>query len=184
MDIRRVTLGRFHTEVRMPNPDMPLEESNQQTIVLSEKDVREAARLLRLLSAAVGEQTGLVADGQNPTSREELVLRARIVLDSRQRRTKYFNRAMFGEPAWDVLLALYITERSDGPQSIGRIAEWIKTPLTTVARWIDYLEKERLVSREAHPNDKRVIFIRLLEKGRELLDAYLDATPWAPGDEG
>lgn len=153
-------------------------------IVLSEKDVREAARLLRLLSSAVAEQSGQVAGGQEPTSRDELILRARIVLNSRRRRTQYFNRAMFGEPAWEVLLALYITELSEGPQSIGRIADWIRAPLTTVARWIDYLEKERLISREAHPNDKRVIVIRLSEKGRELMDAYLDAMPWAPAEQG
>lgn len=165
----------------MPEPDMQGDNDlNEQTVVLSEKDAREAARLLRLLSSAMSGQAGPSGHGEEAAQRDELILRARIVLNSRQQRTQYFNRAMFGEPAWDVLLALYITEKTEGRQSIGRIAEWINAPLSTVARWIDYLEKERLVSRQAHPNDRRVIFITLLEKGRELLDAYLGGMPWLP----
>lgn len=169
----------------MPYPEFPAEnDTGEPTIVLSEKDAREAARLLKLLSTAIDEKTGFIASDCKEASREELILRARIVLHSRQLRADYFNRAMFGEPAWDVLLALYITDEAEGRQSIGRIAEWIRAPLTTVARWIDYLEKERLVRREAHPGDKRVIFIRLMEKGRELLDAYLGGMPWIPAREG
>lgn len=156
---------------------------NEPTVVLSEKDVREAARLLKLLSTALAGQSNFMVREEEGVSRDELILRARIVLNSRQLRTKYFNRAMFGEPAWDVLLALYITEQTKGRQSIGRIADWIQTPLTTVARWIDYLEKERLVSREAHPNDKRVIFICLLDKGRDLMDGYLGGMPWVPATD-
>lgn len=156
---------------------------NEPTVVLSEKDVREAVRLLRLLSTAIAGQADFRAHGDESISRDELILRARVILKSRQLRTNYFNRAMFGEPAWDVLLALFITEKTEGRQSIGQIAEWIKAPLTTVTRWIDYLEKERLVIREAHPNDRRIIFIRLLEKGRERLDAYLGGMPWTPAEE-
>jgi DNA-binding MarR family transcriptional regulator len=101
-------------------------------------------------------------------------------MNSRRLRFRYFKRAMFGEPAWEILLTLYITEGAEGRQSIGRLADLIETPLSTTARWIDYLERERLVEREPHPTDKRVIYIRLLAKARELLEAYLSGTPWAP----
>lgn len=160
----------------MPRPEHPGgNDSREPTVVLSESDAREAARLFKLLAGAIGDTAaghGLVA------SRDDLVLRARVILNSRRQRTRYFNRAMFGEPGWDVLLVLYVTERADGRQPIGRLAEWIQTPLSTVVRWVDYLVKERLVAREPHPTDKRIIFIRLRQKGRELLERYLGAAPW------
>ena len=169
----------------MPFPDLPDDSDTRESgIQLSKKDAREAARLLKLLSTAIDEASGLVAKSDRPLDRDKMVLRARIVLDSRQARAHYFNRAMFGEPAWDALLALYITDGIEGRQSLGQIADWIQTPLTTVTRWIDYLEKERLVGREAHPTDKRIIYIRLREKGRQLLDSYLSDALWTPVELG
>lgn len=166
----------------MPFPYLPDQsDSSEQKVVVSERDAREAARLLQLLSAAINGQADLT--GEQLPDREKLIERARLVLSSRQLRASYFNRAMFGEPAWDVLLALYITEGTEDPHSVGRIAELVQAPLTTVARWIDYLEKERMVCREAHPSDKRVIFIRLLERGRQLLESYLTNVPLKPANE-
>ena len=52
-------------------------------------------------------------------------------------------------------------EVSGERQSIGRLAEWIDTPLSTAVRWIDYLEKKQLVEREPHRTDKRITFINL-----------------------
>jgi DNA-binding MarR family transcriptional regulator len=164
----------------MPHPELPADdEAKDPTIALSERDAREAVRLLGLLSEALRDPQP-AAHGPTAISSEELILRARIVMNSRRLRYRYFKRAMFGEPAWEILLNLYITEGTEGRQSIGRLADLVKTPLSTTARWIDYLERERLVEREPHPTDRRVIYIRLLAKARELLEAYLSGTPWAP----
>ena len=91
---------------------------------------------------------------------------------------------MFGEPAWEMLLCLYITDQSEGHQSISRLAELVETPLSTTVRWIDYLDRERLIEREPNPTDKRVIYIRLAARGRELLEAYLSGQPWVPTEIG
>jgi len=109
------------------------------------------------------------------------VERARIILNSRRLRAKFFSPSMFGEPAWDILLVLYVEQ---GRQTIGNLTKAIATPLTTTTRWIEYLEKKLLIEREPHPNDKRVVFIKLVEKGRKLLDDYLSGTPWDPEDAG
>ena len=44
--------------------------------------------------------------------RDALVERAHKVFVARARRSRHFNSAMFGEAAWDMLLALYVTEKS------------------------------------------------------------------------
>ena len=157
----------------MPYTETP-HDLGSEKIELSPNDVREAARLLRVIAGAISDKTGKRGEAKAPTH-HDLAVRARTLLDGRRLRGKHFNRAMFGEPGWDILLVLYVSE---GRQSIGQLAKWIETPLSTAVRWIDYLVKERLVEREPHPHDKRVMFIKLLEKGREQLEDYLSEMPW------
>jgi DNA-binding MarR family transcriptional regulator len=79
---------------------------------------------------------------------------------------------MFGETPWDMLLALYVTDFAGGHQSIGQLVSWIGAPHTTALRWIDYLEKERLISRESDPRNRRIVIIEITDKGRQKLDDY------------
>ena len=41
------------------------------------------------------------------------------MLVTRQLRARHFNRAIFGEPAWDSLLILHISDAVEGRQTIG-----------------------------------------------------------------
>lgn len=95
----------------------------------------------------------------------------------RRLRAQYFNRVMFAEPAWDMLLLLYLGESLEGRQTIGHLAELVETPLTTVLRWVAYLEKEQLAERRDHPTDRRMVFIELTDKGRKCMNAFLRDLP-------
>jgi DNA-binding MarR family transcriptional regulator len=68
---------------------------------------------------------------------------------------------------------LYLAEFSESRQTIGQLAEMVETPLTTALRWVAYLEKEHLVERQSHPTDRRIVFIKLTDKGRDGLSEYL-----------
>lgn len=170
----------------MPNPEPPTfgEVDNAKTVSLTEKDVRDAARLFRLISDGTPWANLLFSDTEvarrasaESISRDELIARARSVLQTRRLRARHFNRVMFAEPAWDMLLLLYLADSSEGRQTIGQLAELIDTPLTTVLRWVGYLEKEHLVERKDHPTDRRMVFIRLTKKGRTALEAFLAEVP-------
>ena len=164
----------------MPYPERSQDDDpDRLKIALSQSDVREAARLLRVFAAAVDDRATRAED--EPMAQWDRAERARIILNSRRLRAKFFSPSMFGEPAWDILLVLYVEQ---GRQTIGNLTKAIATPLTTTTRWIEYLEKKLLIEREPHPNDKRVVFIKLVEKGRKLLDDYLSGTPWDPEDAG
>lgn len=155
----------------------------------SARDIRDATRLLAIIASAerTDEEHGdgggedLVATTTAPrrqpqlVSREVLVSRARRHLRERQLRKQFFNRATFGEPAWDTLLVLYISEHSGRRLTIGRLADWIEAPLSTTQRWIGYLEKERLIAKQGHPDDRRIAYLVLLEKGQALLNDYFTA---------
>jgi DNA-binding MarR family transcriptional regulator len=153
----------------MPAPESEENRSDSvaKTITLSGRDIEDATRLLRLL-AGEAKETG-------NRSTQWLLSRARKIIRNRELRTTYFNPAMFGEGPWDILLVLYVTDASGARQTRASLAKRLAMPSSTVHRWIDYLEKERFVQRDAHPTDKRTNFVRLLDKGRKAMDEYLVA---------
>lgn len=152
-------------------------DRNRKMIILSERDVEDATRLLRLLAG--DDESSDVNGSPSPDAvdinRERLLIKARQVLRDRQIRCEYFNRAIFSEAAWDILLVLYVTDSAGARQTQATLSKRLATPPTTIQRWLDYLEKERLVRRDSHPNDRRVSFVMLQDKGRRALDDYLSA---------
>lgn len=132
-------------------------------VVLSAEDAYEVARLLRVLRASAGRTSSELKD------------QALDVIAERSRRTQHFGRAMFGEPAWDMLLQLYVSDRGClAARDLVLVTEESKS---TARRWIDYLEGKGLIRRLPHPVDRRQANIELLECARELLDAYFSGSP-------
>ena len=151
--------------------------AKERTVVLSESEVRAARHLLsRLLagddSAAVDLATP--APTMPAPDRTQLVLtrRAREEFENRRRRAKLFGSAMFGEAAWDMLLALYIDDSTGPRQTISSLLQLAGTSRTTAFRWLEFLESHGLVWREAHPTDRRIIRVSLTDKACKMLNAY------------
>src|SRR5205823_9165220 len=103
----------------------PLDEP----VSLTADDARELARLLVLLireqPAVAAEITATLRHLQQravqppiETDRRKLILKARAVFSERKRRAQFFKRILFDEHAWDMLLALYITDFAGGRQTI------------------------------------------------------------------
>jgi len=154
---------------------MSLPSFPQDAVELSAADAQEIARLLGLLLRRQVVPSDLSALGfghQKPSGRSELIEMAGMLLSESRRRSEHLNPVMFGEPAWEMLLVLYISDFEGCSETIGKLVRSIGVPQTTALRWIDYLEKERLITREAHPRDRRTVVIEITEKGREKLDAY------------
>lgn len=152
-----------------------------RTISLSEKDVRAARRLLALL-LGINETSHLALVAEpSPSldaslSRESLVALAREDFARRARRVALFGSAMFGEPAWEMLIALYVLDTSGQRQTIGTLLQFSSTSPSTAKRWLDYLAVHNLIIRDEHPTDRRTAFIRLSPIGREKLDMYYSGT--------
>ena len=153
----------------------------ERTIALSLQDVRAARRLLKLLAqedpkSSIGQQLEESVRPAADTSRAALIARARREFGNRRRRTAVFEHSMFGEPAWDMLLALYILDVSGQRQTTGALMQFSGAPITTARRWLDYLVANGLVLRSHHPTDQRVMFVSLTDKGRDALDLYYSET--------
>ena len=142
-------------------------------LLLSNEDVEAASRLMRLLAQSVqAEVVRLPAtDRQSTLTREALVQAARRELERRRRRTRFLPEGMFGEPAWEILLMLYV-EQHGVRLKIARLTEMIGLPGTTTLRWVNYLQDRHLILREEHPTDRRAVFVRLTPKAIETIDGF------------
>lgn len=95
------------------------------------------------------------------------------ILEERSKRLKLFDQDFFGEPAWVMLLDLYISNSSFKRQSTTSLCFGAGTPATTALRWLSTLERRGLVSREMDPYDRRRTLVDLTMTGKALVSAYL-----------
>jgi hypothetical protein len=101
---------------------------------------------------------------------------ARSVYRGRRLRPRLFaDEALFGEPAWDILLDLFIAETDGKPLSVTAACIGAAVPTSTALRWIAILEERGLLSRENDPADARRVFLRLSSGGYARMIAYFMA---------
>lgn len=118
-----------------------------------------------------------LANGQRtvatPSENEKMLALARSNLWARRIREQHLPDPMFGEPAWDMILSLYVGAVAEARSTVSSLSRASRAPPTTALRWMDYLEREQFVTRRSSPTDKRVVFVELTERGRVTIEAYL-----------
>lgn len=92
---------------------------------------------------------------------------------SRRRRDALFHPGIFAEPAWDMLLDLYVQEHMKRPVSIHSLCIAAAVPPTTALRWIGRLVDCGLMTREPSRRDHRVVHVALTATGRNEMEQYL-----------
>lgn len=98
---------------------------------------------------------------------------ARQAYATRRRRSTIFdNDELFGEPAWDILLDLYIAHVENKAVSVSSACIGSAAPPTTGLRWLGVLAEQDLIKREHDPDDQRRVLVRLTERGLEAMDEY------------
>ena len=113
--------------------------------------------------------------GDNSTqamSDEELLERAQYILRVRQSRERLLGRAMIGEPAYDLLLWLYVRS-GQREASLTSLARPAGIPYSSAIRWIAYLADKGLVTRSESETDRRATNVHLTAAGRAVMDELL-----------
>ena len=109
-----------------------------------------------------------------PLDVEDLGQLAREIVFSRQRRADVFGDGdLFGEPAWDIFLALYAAQEAQQKLSISSVCDIAAVPPTTGLRWIGKLEKDGWVYRTPDPVDRRRFWLLLTERASNVMRDYL-----------
>jgi len=114
-------------------------------------------------------------DGVPPS----LSARALTLYKARRARAAMFNgySDLFGEPAWDLLLDLFIAREANRQVSVSSACIAADVPATTALRWLAILEQRGLVERRADAIDGRRIHIRLSDSAAAMMERWLEL--WA-----
>jgi hypothetical protein len=129
------------------------------------------------LSSRVAEiEAAAVASDSLPTldfSDNKLGAIASSIHNARQRRLRLFDGSLFGEPAWDMLLTLFIARCRGEQVTTTRLCTASGAPHATGLRWIGLLDRQGLLQRLRAPDDARVMLIELTDTGYALMRRYV-----------
>ena len=99
---------------------------------------------------------------------------ARTEIRRREKRNQLFDcLELFIDPAWNMLLDLYVATRENRDVGVNSLCIASKVPTTTALRWITAMSAAGLFRREADPTDGRRHFVRMTQRAREIMDEYL-----------
>lgn len=156
--------------------------------VLAADQLRDlASRLVRIAGNLEEVTAGAVLAPPSDETSEFLTLReiereepllaylAERIYDGRRRRNRFLDDDLFGEPAWDMLLDLFINHARKQRVPTTSLCIASQAPTTTALRWISILEQRGLVRRISSERDQRVHYVELEEKGYRAVSGFLRA---------
>jgi len=91
----------------------------------------------------------------------------------RELRKSYINDAFFGEPAWDMLLYLFIKCSENKRAYKTAVTSASGVPHSTALRYLELLERDGVLIVEPAEGDKRVQLVSLTQKGSSAMANYL-----------
>ncbi len=98
---------------------------------------------------------------------EERVVRAiervRATVELRKRRDARWGTAIFGEPAWEILLDLFLERAEQRKTNSMSAATASRAPVTTALRYLGILEKRGLITKRVARHDMRVHYVQLAD---------------------
>lgn len=94
---------------------------------------------------------------------------------ARKARDDALGEDLFFDPAWSILLELYVHHRQRTAVSITSLCVAAGVPSSTGLRWMTLLERRGLVAREPDPFDRRKIYTMLTAEAITKVERALDA---------
>jgi DNA-binding MarR family transcriptional regulator len=92
-------------------------------------------------------------------------------LRMRRYREKLFGE-IFADPAWDMLLELYLAELEKRQLSVTAVSVAGAVPPSTGIRWITTMTEAGMIERVADPYDRRRTYLHLSKATYDLLDEW------------
>lgn len=96
----------------------------------------------------------------------------RLIIANRQARARFFDPALFGDPAWDMLLDLTAAQGEGAQVSVSSLCIAAGVPATTALRWLTQMVESGIFARVPDPADRRRAFIALSDKASTAMAGY------------
>lgn len=140
-----------------------MHEPNSQKIAAAVAIVHEAiARVAALADSVTPDASGV-----------SLRAVAERLYSERRRRSEYFPPGLFGEPAWDLLLALFIAHEDGRELDLADAYRAAEVEPGAGPALLRRLEEDGLVARSRRQGDEVHQRVRLTERAVERLGDYL-----------
>lgn len=103
-----------------------------------------------------------------------LAARAQVEYERRRRRKEHLPAALLGEPAWDMLLDLFMQYAGGARVSTSSLCIASDSASSTALRHIAQLEEAGLVKRSPSTHDRRITFVELTDEGVLAVGSWLE----------
>ena len=114
--------------------------------------------------------------GAAEPDRSETVRCARQLLGLRRLREEMLGGNLFADPAWDLLLHLYVESAAGRQVAISGLCSAAKVRPTTGLRWINLLVEAGLLEKNDDPEDARRVFVGFAPGAEESIHRILGRT--------
>jgi hypothetical protein len=111
---------------------------------------------------------------QSSNAQEQRLAIAQWLYWSRGLRADMLSKDLFGEPAWDLLLDLYIRDKTGSRSSVTSACIGSRAPHTTALRHIAALSKSNWIMRIPDESDRRRFWLALTPNAIKALDRHFD----------
>lgn len=111
-----------------------------------------------------------------PEYRHQVAYDAAVrMLAERRARSGYFSDPkIFGEPAWDILLDLYIHQFQNDDVSVKNACIGSGASANSALLWLKLLEERGMIFTDDDPTDDKRKLVRLTSEGYESMTRYLN----------
>ena len=96
-------------------------------------------------------------------------------LKLRSQRDAIAGPSLLSDPAWDMLLDLFVGHITGRDVSVTSACLASRRPATTSLRYIERMAKQGLIRREKDCNDNRKVYLRMTEKALRAVAKWIDA---------
>ncbi len=125
------------------------------------------------LRSVTGIRPGPTVALAGSTDQAKLVTIAKRAYEMRRLRDDMLGAALFSEPAWDMLLDLYISYHEGRQLSVSAVCIGARAPSATALRYLAILQEAGLVLRTRDQSDGRRSHIQLSASGRQRMAELL-----------
>ena len=101
------------------------------------------------------------SNGAASDEQADLLQAARRLYRFRRTRDNLFGPALFADPAWDILLELFIARREGRKATISDVCAAAAAPSSTAARHIGNLVEKGLIAKVPREEDARSFYVEL-----------------------
>lgn len=136
-----------------------------------ESDGRLVSQLEGLLRSA-----GEPPPGRARPAGGAMVDAARLAHHARRERDRIFGGGTFADPAWDILLDLFVAGEENRPVDAFSLCGRSALAEGVILRSIAHLVQSKLVTRQANAADPRSIYLVLTAEGRAKMADYFSRT--------